>query len=84
MAGTVRELDFKVITFVSLVFILSLVIIVAFSVAWFRTEIELAKERTWRPNIQLVDWMAEQNAQLTAPESGVPITEAMRDVAARY
>ena len=97
MAASVRELDFKVITFVVLVFIGLLVTTVSASVAWFRNEVRREQDAQWRPSIELVEADAAQAMDLAGdgvvnPDeepsaqrgSHVSIDQAMRDVAAAH
>ena len=95
MAASVRELDFKVITFVVLVFIGLLITTVSASVAWFRNEVRNQQEAQWRPSIDLVTSDRDQLLDLAGrgvrnPEaepaeqrgSHVNIHQAMRAVVA--
>ena len=84
MAATVRELNFKIITFVTIIFICALVTTVSASVAWFRNEVAAAKTRTWAPDAALMSLNAQQLQQIEAPESGVDIESAMRIIADTY
>lgn len=81
MAATVRELNFKVITFVTVIFICALITTVSASVAWFRNEVAAAKQRTWAPDRELLALEAAQLEQITRPESGVDINTAIQRIA---
>ncbi len=66
-AGTTRELNFGIITFVTVLFVLLLVITIAGGTAWFRWEFSRAAERQADIaglNPDLVRLLAEQNAHL--------------------
>ena len=86
MHGTTRELNFGVISFVSIVFVLLVVIIVAGSTAWFRYEYRarqakaIADDPNRGANVELMELNAEQAATLEAAD----IDEAMDKVAQRY
>ena len=84
MAGTVRELDFRIITYVAVLFVLVLITTVAASVAWFRNEIRIVEESRWAPNAALAELEAVQTAELNRPASGLPIREAMQQVAKQH
>ncbi len=86
MHGTTRELNIATITFVSVVFVLLLITIVAGSTAWFRYEYEQQRQdRIARYGVsqELVNNRAEQHANLRGNAS-VPIDDAMAQVAERY
>ncbi len=87
MHGTTRELNFGTITFVSVVFVLLLITIVAGSTAWFRYEFN--KQQATRAekysNYQpLITANEAQAGHLNGDNTGVGIDQAMRQVAERY
>ncbi|MEM1026984.1 MAG: hypothetical protein AAGJ38_02780 [Planctomycetota bacterium] len=87
MTGTTRELNFATITFVSVVFTLLLIVIVAGSTAWFRYEFEQQRQERiaeFPGSQELTSLNAEQQAHLTGEDSGVDINAAMRQVSERY
>lgn len=87
MTGTTRELNFATITFVSVIFVLLLVVIVAGSTAWFRYEFEAQRQERIAEFTSSTDLLAsqeEQRQQLTGEVTGVDIHAAMQQVAERY
>ncbi|MEM1099580.1 MAG: hypothetical protein AAGH92_12425 [Planctomycetota bacterium] len=87
MTGTTRELNFATITFVSVIFVLLLVVIVAGSTAWFRYEFEQQRQERIAEFTQSRDLVVsneEQLNNLSGSETGVDISAAMVRVAEQY
>ena len=87
MHGTTRELNFATITFVSVMFVLLLVVIVAASTAWFRYEFEQQRQQRiaqYGQSLDLLSSNQQEQDRLAGTETGIDIDAAMQQVAERY
>ncbi len=87
MHGTTRELNFATITFVSVIFVLLLIIIVAGSTAWFRYEFEQQRQQRiaqYGQSQGLLSSNQQEQERLAGTETGIDINAAMQQVAERY
>ncbi len=87
MHGTTRELNIATISFVSVIFVLLLISIVAASTAWFRYEFEAQRQERithYGTNPELLDTQTKQQTHLTGKGTGINITDAISQVAEKY